>query len=139
MLPHCSQLTHHTGHWGPASHHGVECLLRLQTKVHSIHACWPHTALDAALESSLMSALETTLESPIVPHDVLPGHHGETLAGEGPAVAPDARHADVGQPLLVLPLHPGQVGLVRGGLQSGPGQVVHGGGSVDSVGKPASP
>ena len=61
MLPHCSQLTHHTGHRGPATHHGVECLLWLQTKVHSIHATtsWPHSTLDTALQSSLESSLES--------------------------------------------------------------------------------
>ena len=134
MLPHCSQLTHHTGHWSPATHHGVECLLWLQTKVHPIHAWRP----DPSLDTSLDPTMESTLESPVVPHHILPGHHGETLARQGPAIGPNAGHSNVGQPLLIFPLHPGQVGLVRGGVQSGPGEVVEGGGSVDSVGKPAS-
>ena len=121
MLPHCTQLTHHTGDRGPATHHGVECrgLLRLQPEVHPIHTVRPPNPA-------------------VVPHHILPGHHCQTLAGQSPPVGADARHTNVGQPLLVFPLHAGQVGLVRGGLQSGPGEVVEGGGSVDSVGKPAS-
>ena len=138
MLPHCSQLTHHTGHRSPATHHGVECLLGLQTKVHPIHTWWPDPTLDTTWNTTMDTAMESTLESPIVPHHILPGHHCQTLAGQSPPVGADARHTNVGQPLLVFPLHAGQVGLVRGGLQSGPGEVVEGGGSVDSVGKPAS-
>ena len=111
MLPHCSHLTHHAWDRGPASHHRMECrgLLRLQTKVHAVHA---------------VHGVVAGPDAAVVPHDVLARHDGEALAGQGPAVCPQAGHADVGQPLLVLPLDAGEVGLLRGGLRPGPGEVV---------------
>ena len=120
MLPHCSHLTHHPGDRRPAAHHGLELGLLLQTEVHPVDGVrsGPHPA--------------------VVPHDVLPGHHGQALAGQRPTVGPDTRHPDVGQPLLVLPLDPGEVGLVGGGVQAGPGEVVERGRPVDSVGERSS-
>lgn len=62
-------------------------------------------------------------------------HHVQALGGQCPAVGAQARHADVGQLLLVTPPDPA-IGLVTR-VQSGPGQVMQRGGSVDPIGEPS--